>query len=122
MEMTSDLMEFLFIFAILGGMAFLVAQMSKERNVGFWTLFAISVFLTPFAGILVGLLAGRRKNPNEPVNVKEAQGKFWERFMPKGDESEGQEKRGGTPSPQDYGKNDRQGDSPNREGGDRIRV
>lgn len=83
MEMFSDLMEFVFIFAILGGMAFLVAQMSKERNVGFWTLFAISVFLTPFVGILVALVSGRKKSavPSQDTSHKQAQSNFWDNFM-----------------------------------------
>ncbi len=121
MEMISDLMEFIFIFAILGGMAFLVAQMSKERNVGFWTLFVLSVFLTPFAGILVGLLAGKRKNPNEPpTNIKEAQGKFWERFMPNSDGKENQNRKNPPPPPHDYDDGMQPKGTPSKEGGNKV--
>lgn len=80
------ILDFLLTFFVLGGMAFLVAQMSKEREIGFWTLFAISVFFTPFIGIIVGLLSKKKRNPNAPpeqVDVKETQDKFWDRFMPK---------------------------------------
>lgn len=79
------LLDFLLTFAVLGGMAFLVAQMSKDREVGFWTLFVVSVFLTPFIGIFVALVSKKKRNPNAPpgpVDVKGAQDKFWDRFMP----------------------------------------
>jgi amino acid transporter len=84
------LLDFLLTFAVLGGMAFLVAQMSKDREIGFWTLFVVSVFLTPFVGIFVALLSKRKRGAGSGVNVqsesiKETQSKFWERFTPKKD-------------------------------------
>ena len=86
------ILDFLLTFAILGGMAFIVAQMSKDREIGFWTLFAISVFLTPFVGIFVALVSKRKRGAGpgvqvEPESIKETQSKFWERFTPKKDEN-----------------------------------
>lgn len=85
------ILDFLLTFLVLGGMAFLVAQMSKDREVGFWTLFVVSVFFTPFIGILVALLSRKKRNPyavHERGDAKETQSKFWERFMPNKDENE----------------------------------
>jgi hypothetical protein len=80
------IIDFLLTFLVLGGMAFLVAQMSKDREVGFWTLFVISVFLTPFVGIFVALLSKRKRGAGtESENINETQSKFWQRFMPKKD-------------------------------------
>jgi amino acid transporter len=86
------LIDFMLTFAVLGGMAFLVAQMSKDREIGFWTLFVVSVFLTPFIGIFVALLSKRKRGAGSGTDVqsesiKETQSKFWERFMPKKDEN-----------------------------------
>ena len=109
------ILDFLLTFGILGGMAFIVAQMSKDRDIGFWTLFAISVFLTPFIGIFVALISKKRRSvvPGvqvDPENVKETQSKFWQRFAPKRDEDENDDS-GNSPPP--YGGRMQSKDKPN---------
>lgn len=79
------LLEILLTFAIIGGLAFVVAQMSRDRDIGFWTLFAVSAFFTPFVGVIVGLLSKKKRDPNQPPppsQIKQEQDKFWDRFMP----------------------------------------
>lgn len=46
-------------FGLLIGMCFVIAQMSKEKEVGFWTLFSISLLFSPIVGLIYGLT---RKN------------------------------------------------------------
>lgn len=78
------LLEILLTFAIIGGLAFVVAQMSRDRDIGFWTLFAVSAFFTPFVGVIVGLLSKKKRDPNQPPppnQTKQEQDKFWDRFM-----------------------------------------
>jgi hypothetical protein len=84
------MLEIFCFFLVFGAMAFIVALMSKEREIGFWTLFAISLFLTPFVGVFAALLSRKKRGAGAGVQVggeeiKETQSKFWERFTPKKD-------------------------------------
>ena len=93
------LLEILFTFAIIGGMAYVVAQMSRDREIGFWTLFAVSAFFTPFVGVIVGLLSKRKRSPEEIRHQEQPepdQDKFWSRFMPGKD---GQDENATPPPP-----------------------
>lgn len=56
-------MEYVFLSVLIViAMSFAIAQMSKEKEIGFWTLFAISIVFSPLVGLIVGLT---RKNRNE---------------------------------------------------------
>lgn len=48
------------------GMCYVVAQMSKEKDVGFWSLLSISILFSPMIGMIYGLT---RKNKNEKNNL-----------------------------------------------------
>ena len=87
-----DFLDTMFLLGLLCGFAFLVAQMSKEKDIGFWTLFVTSIFLTPFVGLLLGLIA-KRKPKEGSVNISsqeanESQNSFLSRFMSKKDKSQ----------------------------------
>lgn len=84
----------LVFFAIWGGMAFVVAQMSRDREIGFWTLFAVSLFFTPFIGVIAGLMSRKKRPvgnaPPTPTQTPEptpepdiGNDPFWKRFAPK---------------------------------------
>ena len=85
------LLEILLTFGFILGLAYIVAQMSRDREIGFWTLFAVSTFFTPFIGVIVGLLSKKKKDPNtlgEKHVSQEDNEKFWSRFMPDNDEKQ----------------------------------
>jgi hypothetical protein len=87
-----DFLDTMFLLGLVCGFAFLVAQMSKEKDIGFWTLFVTSIFLTPFVGLLLGLIA-KRKPKEGSVNISnqeanESQNSFLSRFMSKKDKSQ----------------------------------
>ena len=75
-----DFLDTLFRIGFLIGCAYIVAQMSKEKDIGFWTLFVTSLFLTPFVGLLIGLLAKRRLKEGESIQTQES---FLSRFTSK---------------------------------------
>jgi len=64
-----DFLDTLFLLGFLIGCA-----------VGFWTLFVTSLFLTPFVGLLIGLLAKRRLKEGESIQTQES---FLSRFTSK---------------------------------------
>jgi hypothetical protein len=75
-----DFMEMIFALAIMVGFSLLVAQMSKEKDIGFWTLFACSLLLTPFVGLIIGLFAKKRQKEGELVMPNASQQSFLSRF------------------------------------------
>lgn len=79
------LLDTLLLLGFICGCAFLVAQLSKEKDIGFWTLFVTSVFLTPFVGLLIGLIAKRRLKEGETHQVQES---FLSKFTKKKDSNE----------------------------------
>ena len=68
---------------IMVGFSLLVAQMSKEKDVGFWTLFACSMLLTPFVGLFIGLISKSKRKDGEVVTIPTEQEGFLSRFMSK---------------------------------------
>lgn len=56
-----SVLDVILTLGIFTGASLAVALMSKERKVGFWTLFSISLILTPFVGIALGMLSQKRK-------------------------------------------------------------
>lgn len=56
-------------FGLLIGMCFVIAQMSKEKDVGFWTLFSISLLLSPIVGLIYGLTR-KNKIKNNSFSVR----------------------------------------------------
>lgn len=76
-----DFLDTLLLLGFLLGCAYVVAQMSKEKDVGFWTLFVTSLFLTPFVGLFIGLISKRRLKEGE-VGTQAQEG-FLSRFMGK---------------------------------------
>ncbi len=87
-----EFMDIMFLLGLMCGFAFLVAQMSKEKDIGFWTLFVTSLLLTPFVGLIIGLIA-KRKPKEGSVNISnqeanESQSSFLSRFMSKKDKSQ----------------------------------
>lgn len=79
-----DFFDTIMIFGTLAGFSLLVAQMSKEKDVGFWTLFATSMLFTPFVGLLIGLLS-KRKIKETNSNQTLTQNEFISKFMTKKD-------------------------------------
>lgn len=66
------MMDMLIMLGIYVGFSLMVAQISKEKDVGFWTLFSVSMVLTPMVGLLVGLFSKRKQNqPQMNVVSKE---------------------------------------------------
>lgn len=57
-------MELLIMFLVFLGFSLVVANISKERDIGFWTLLAVCFLLTPIIGLIVGLCA-RKKHIEE---------------------------------------------------------
>lgn len=84
-----DFFDTILIFGTLAGFSYLVAQMSKEKDVGFWTLFATSMLFTPFVGLLIGLFAKRRRTQSDytPKSTEESKN-FLSKFMSKKDDKE----------------------------------
>jgi len=60
-------METILIVLLLVGFSFLVAQMSKEKDIGFWTLFAICMIFSPMVGLIVALFKKKRVSDQEPI-------------------------------------------------------
>lgn len=81
-----DFLDTLLLLGFLLGCAYVVAQMSKEKDVGFWTLFVTSLFLTPFVGLFIGLISKRRLKEGE-VSTQSQEG-FLSRFMNKKDKTD----------------------------------
>jgi len=81
-----DFLDTLLLLGFLLGCAYVVAQMSKEKDVGFWTLFVTSLFLTPFVGLFIGLISKRRLKEGE-VSTQAQEG-FLSRFMNKKDKTD----------------------------------
>ncbi|MFM7901955.1 MAG: hypothetical protein ACKPAD_08205 [Bacteroidota bacterium] len=54
-------MEIIILFLLYIGVSWAVANISKEREIGFWTLMATSFILTPIVALLIGLFAKKKK-------------------------------------------------------------
>ena len=78
-----DFMEMIFALGIMVGFSLLVAQMSKEKDIGFWTLFACSLMLTPLVGLIIGLFAKKKPKEGELVMPNASQESFLSRFTSK---------------------------------------
>ena len=78
-----DFLDTLFMIGFWCGLAYLVAQMSKEKDIGFWTLFVTSFFLTPFVGLIMGLVVKRRDKQVDSNESNENKEGFLSRFMKK---------------------------------------
>ena len=76
-------MEMIFALGIMVGFSLLVAQMSKEKDIGFWTLFACSLMLTPLVGLIIGLFAKKKPKEGELVMPNASQESFLSRFTSK---------------------------------------
>lgn len=76
-------MEIIFALIIMVGFSLLVAQMSKEKDIGFWTLFACSLILTPLVGLIVGLFAKKKQKEGEVIMPSPEQESFLSRFTSK---------------------------------------
>ena len=53
-------MDLLIMFLVFLGISLVVANLSKERDIGFWTLLAICFIFTPIVALLVALLSKKR--------------------------------------------------------------
>jgi hypothetical protein len=78
-----DFMEMIFAIGIMVGFSLLVAQMSKEKDIGFWTLFACSLLLTPLVGLIIGLFAKKKQKEGEVIMPSPEQESFLSRFTSK---------------------------------------
>ena len=76
-------MEMILALVIMVGFSLLVAQMSKEKDIGFWTLFACSLMLTPLVGLIIGLFAKKRQKEGELVMPNATQESFLSKFTSK---------------------------------------
>jgi hypothetical protein len=85
-----DFLEIVLSLGLMVGFCLLVAQMSKEKDIGFWTLFAVGMLLTPLVSLVVGLVAKKRLKEGEiPASSStETQEGFLSRFMKKKDNDE----------------------------------
>lgn len=83
-----DFLEVILSLGIMVGFSLLVAQMSKEKDIGFWTLFAIGMLLTPLVSLVVGLVSKRRDRQNVVNTSNETQEGFLSRFMKKKDKTD----------------------------------
>ena len=81
-------MEIIFALIIMVGFSLLVAQMSKEKDIGFWTLFACSLILTPLVGLIVGLFAKKKQKEGEVIMPSPEQESFLSRFTSKKKDNE----------------------------------
>ena len=55
------MMDMFIMLCIYVGFSLMVAQISKEKDIGFWTLFSVSMILTPMVGLIIGLFAKRKQ-------------------------------------------------------------
>lgn len=85
-----DFLEIVLSLGIMVGFSLLVAQMSKEKDIGFWTLFAIGMLLTPLVSLVVGLVSKRRDKQvmNFDSHSNETQEGFLSRFFKKKDKTD----------------------------------
>ncbi len=58
----------LILLLIMVGLATLVGQLGKKRKIGFGWSFALSLFLSPFIGLIITLFS--KKNDVEFVDIK----------------------------------------------------
>lgn len=82
--------ELLIMFAVFLGFSLIVANMSKERDIGFWTLLAISFLLTPIIALIVGLCAKKKLKEGEYIQSPplETQGGFLSKMFGKKDKKD----------------------------------
>lgn len=78
-----DFFELVLSLGILIGFSLLVAQMSKEKDIGFWTLFGCCLIFTPLVGLIIGLVAKRKQDNGGMYMPPTEQEGFLSRFMSK---------------------------------------
>lgn len=64
-------MEQLFIILVAVGIAALIGQLGKSRNIGFGWSFALSLFLSPIIGLIITLLSKKKDVEFVDVNKEE---------------------------------------------------